>query len=130
MVERSRSSATSLQVKSNSLRPTQSIAGDAFNVSVDKTDFRVGLLRFDRLGHLAIVFQRRRGGVDDDVIEIFRDGETLGEVNVVRRAVEQFGIRRERGGLREPRRIPIAGDFAPRLITRACAAVKTVVRRW
>src|SRR5271170_661698 len=37
MLARSRSSATSLQVKSNSLRPTQSIADDAFKVSVGKT---------------------------------------------------------------------------------------------
>src|SRR6266568_7241806 len=37
IVESGRSSATSLQVKSNSLRPTQSIAGDAFNVSVGNT---------------------------------------------------------------------------------------------
>jgi hypothetical protein len=37
MVSSGRPSATSLQVKSNSLRPTQSIAGDAFKVSVGKT---------------------------------------------------------------------------------------------
>ncbi len=35
--ESGRPSATSLQVKSNSLRPTQSIAGDAFKVSVGST---------------------------------------------------------------------------------------------
>ena len=32
----------------------------------------------------------------------------------------------ERGGLREPGGIPIARDFAPRLIARAGAAVKAV----
>src|ERR1700690_3540805 len=37
MLESSRPSATSLQVKSNSLRPTQSIAGDALSVSVGNT---------------------------------------------------------------------------------------------
>src|ERR1039457_5982026 len=37
MVARSRSSATSLQVKSNSLRPTQSIAVEALSVSAGKT---------------------------------------------------------------------------------------------
>ena len=46
-------------------------------VRADEADFRVGLLRLDGLGHLAIVFQRRRGGVDDDVIEILRDGEAF-----------------------------------------------------
>ena len=95
----------------------------------DEADFRVGLLRLDGLGDLAIIFQRRRGGVDDDVIEIYRDGETFREVNIVRRAVEQPGIWRERGWLREPRRIPIAGHFAPRLIPRAGAAVKAVKAR-
>ncbi len=58
-------------------------------VRADETDFRVRLLRLDGFGDLAIVFQRRRGGVDDDVVEILRDGEALGQVNVVRRAVEQ-----------------------------------------
>ena len=63
-----RPSATSLQVKSNSLRPTQSMAGDAFNVSVGRTAACAptkpilvsGLLLFDRFGDFAIVFQRRR----------------------------------------------------------------------
>ena len=50
--------------------------------------------------------------------------------DIVRRAVEQAGIRRERGGLREPGGIPIAGDFAPRLITRTRAAVKPVKAGW
>ena len=36
----------------------------------------------------------------------------------------------ERGGLREPGRIPEAGDFAPRLVTRAGAAVKAVETGW
>jgi hypothetical protein len=98
-------------------------------VRADETDFRVRLLRLDRLGDLAIVFQRRRGGVDDDVIKILCDGEAFFQINVVRRAIQQFGIRHERGRLREPGRIPIAGDFAARLITRARAAVKTVERR-
>ena len=95
----------------------------------DKTDLGVGLLRLDGFGNLAIVFQRRRAGVDDDVVEIFRDGEAFGHVNVVRRTIKEFGIGRERGGLREPGGIPIAGDFAPRLVTRAGAAVKAVETR-
>src|SRR5690349_4287285 len=49
---------------------------------------------------------------------------------MVRRAIEQQGIRRERGWLRQPRGIPIAGDLAPRLVTRAGAAVKTIKARW
>ena len=36
----------------------------------DETDLRFGPVLFDRFGDFAIVFQRRRGGVDDDVIVI------------------------------------------------------------
>src|SRR5277367_1792255 len=92
----------------------------------DETDFRVGLLRFNRLGHLAIVAQRRRAGVDDDVIVFLRDAQAFVLLDAVRRTVEQFAARHERGGLREPGRIPIAGDFALRLVARTSAAVITV----
>ena len=60
------------------------------------------------------------------MIKILRDGKALGDVHIVRRTIEQARIGRERGGLREPGGIPIAGDFAPRLITRTGTAVETV----
>src|SRR6266550_4131152 len=111
MAESSRPSATSLQVKSNSLRPTQSIAGDAFNVSVGKTIVCAPTKPIFVSGFCDLI-------ASATLQSSFCDGEAFFQINTVRRAVEQFGIRRERGGLREPRRIPIAGDFAPRLITR------------
>ena len=113
----------------NRRRRLQRFRWQHHRMRTDETDLRVRLLRLDGLGHLAVVFQRRRGGVDDDVIEILRDGEGFRHADVVRRAVEQLGVWHERGGLREPGRIPIAGDFAPRLIPRARAAVETVERR-
>ena len=59
------------------------------------------------------------------MIKILRDAQAFFDADIVRRAVQQARIRRERGGLREPGRIPITGDLAPRLITRARAAIKT-----
>jgi len=64
------------------------------------------------------------------VIKIFRDLEALGDVDVVRRAIEELGAGNERGGLGEPGGIPIAGDFAPSLVARAGAAVETIKTRW
>ena len=55
----------------------------------DETDFGVRPLRLDGLGHFAIVLQRRRGGVDDDVVEILRNGEAFREINIMGRAVQQ-----------------------------------------
>ena len=98
-------------------------------VRPDKTDFRVRLLLFDGLGHPAIVLQRRRAGVDDDVVEVLGHAEAFLLADVVRRAIEQFGTRRERGRLRQPGGIPVAGDFAHGLVARPGAAVKTVKTR-
>jgi len=67
--------------------------------------------------------------VDDDVVKVFGDAETFRQADRVRRAVEQPGVGHERGGLREPRGIPVAGDFAPVLVTRAGAAVEAFVCR-
>ena len=87
-------------------------------------------LVLDGFGHLAIVLQRRRAGVDDDVIKVLCDGEALGDINVVRWAIEEARVGREGGGLREPGRKPIASDFAPRLIARPRSAIEAVETRW
>ena len=87
----------------NGGRRFQRFRGQHHGVRADEADFGARLLRLDGLGHFAVVFQRRRGGVDDDVVEIFGDGEAFREVNAVRRAVEQARIGRERGGLGQPR---------------------------
>ena len=98
-------------------------------VRANEADFGFGLLLLDGLGHLAIVFERGRGRVDNDVIEILCLGQTLGHTDVVGRAVHQLGIGRQRGGLRQPRREPIAGDLAAGLVTRTSTTVKAFVAR-
>ena len=55
--------------------------------------------------------------------------EALVHADVVRRAVEQLASGHQRGGLRQPGGIPEAGDFAPRLVARAGAAVEAVKGR-
>ncbi len=48
----------------------------------------------------------------------------------MRRAIEQPAVRRERGWLREPRRIPVRRHFATRLVARTGAAVKSIKTWW
>ena len=64
------------------------------------------------------------------VVELLGFGQALLDADVVGRAIEQFAVRRQRGGLGQPGRVPKRRDFAPRLITRAGAAIKTVKTRW
>jgi len=98
-------------------------------VGTDKSDFCIGPVLLDGLGDFGIVLQRGRAGVDDDVVVAFRRFEALLDVDVVRRAIEQFRVRDERGGLREPGGLPERSDFAPRLVTGAGAAIETVEGR-
>jgi hypothetical protein len=95
-------------------------------MGADEADLGGGFLLLDGLGDLAIVFQRRGGGVDDDVIELARLFQALLDADVVRRAIEQLAVGHQRGRLGQPGGIPKRGDFAPRLVTRAGAAVKPV----
>ena len=97
-------------------------------VRADKTDFRFGPILFDGFGDFAVVFQRGRGGVDDDMVVSPGFFETFFDVNVVRRAIHQFRPGHQSGGLGEPGGIPKAGHFAPGLITRARPAVEAVER--
>ena len=98
-------------------------------MSANEADLRFGALRLDRFGDFAVVLQRRRGRVDDDVVKAFGPFETLFDVDVVRRAIEQRAVGRERGWLREPCRIPIRRHFATRLVTRTGAAIKSIKTR-
>ena len=68
--------------------------------------------------------------MDDDVIVAFGLFQALFDADIVRRAIEQFGIGHQCGRLRQPCRIPIAGDLAPRLVTRARPAIEAIERRW
>src|SRR5207247_2020387 len=95
-------------------------------VRADKTDLCAGFLSLDRFGDFAIILQRWGGGVDDDVIVLFCDAECLCHPDIVRWAIKQTRTGHQRGWLGQPRWIPIARNLAPRLITRAGAAVKSV----
>ena len=110
----------------NGPRGLERLGGQHHRVRADEANLGGGPLLLDGLGDLAVVLQRGRGGVDDDVVEVLRDGEALGHVNVVRRAVEEPAAGHERGGLREPGGIPVAGDFARGLVAGTGAAVKAV----
>ena len=114
----------------NGRRGLERFSGQHRGVRADKPDGRGRVLLFDRLGHFAIVPQRRGGSVDDDVLEPARDFQTLLDSDVVGRAIEQLAIRHQGGRLGQPGRVPIGGDLAPGLIARAGAAVKPIETRW
>src|SRR5689334_10195671 len=99
-------------------------------MSADKTDGGVRALGFNSLSDFAVVLQRRRGGMDDDVIVVFGLGKTGLDVDIVGRAIHQLAVWNERGGLREPGWIPKGADLALGLVTGASAAVKTIKGRW
>src|SRR5208282_2102582 len=49
--------------------------------------------------------------------------------NVMRRTVQQLGVGHQGRGLRQPRWVPEAGDFPPRLVARAGAAIEAIEAR-
>jgi hypothetical protein len=72
MVESGRPSATSLQVKSNSLRPTQSMARDAFNVSAGNTAACAPMNPMVVSGRLALIASATRQSLRNDGVEVCR----------------------------------------------------------
>src|SRR3954451_642516 len=98
-------------------------------MSADEADDRVRTILFYRFSDLAIVFERGRRCVNDDVIVILRFLQALLDLDVMRRAIHQPGARHERRWLGKPRGIPIAGDLTPRLVARTGAAIKTIEAR-
>jgi len=75
-------------------RRLQGFSRQHHRVRADKADLGRGSLGLDGLGHLAIVFQRRRGGVDDDVIEFLGNGERFHHADVVcgQSSSREFGV--------------------------------------
>ena len=110
----------------NDRRGQQSFFRQNRGMSSHEPNARGRLLRLDGLSHLAVILQRGRRGVNNHVLVVLRLGQTLLHVNIVRRAIEQLAARHQRRRLRQPSRIPIAGDFPAGLVPRAGAAVKTV----
>jgi hypothetical protein len=64
-----------------------------------------------------------------DEVAIRRFGRDVLECEPVGGRIDEFGVGKERGRLREPGRVPEGLDLAARLIARACSAVETVERR-
>src|SRR5208282_4362152 len=95
----------------------------------DEADSGLGSGLLDGFGDLAVVLQRRRAGVDNDMVVALGLFEALVDLNVMRGAIQELRIGHQRGWLREPSGVPEAGDLAPRLVARAGAAVEAVERR-
>ena len=68
------------------VRRFQRFRGQHHGMGADEPDGGLWPLRLDGFGDFAVIFERRRGGVDDDVVELFGDGEAFREVNVMRGA--------------------------------------------
>ncbi len=134
---RSRPSATSLIVKSNSLRATKSIAGEASRLFSGSTAtlapirpiLRLGIERLERLGGAHVGGKRRRRGVHDHEVAARRLGRDVLEPEPVRRRVDQLRAFDQRGRLGEPGRVPERAHLAPHLVARAGAAVVAVKGR-
>ena len=109
-------------------RGFQCLGGQHRGVRADETDLRIRTLRLDGLGDLAVILQRGRAGVDDDVIVVLRDVEAFILADVVRRTIEELRAGDQGGGLREPGRIPIRSNFAPRLVARTGTTIKAIER--
>ena len=124
-------------VKSNSLRATKSMAFDAFSVASGSTAtlapimpiFRFGLSALSASAVLHIGGERRSGRMQHHEIVFGGVGRDVLEFQPVRRRIDELRAFDQRGGLRQPRRIPERLDLAARLIARARAAVETVERR-
>ena len=61
-----------------------------------------------------------------DMVMFLRLLETFADPNVVRGTIHELRIRDQRGRLRQPSGIPVAGDFTASLVTGPGSAVKPV----
>jgi len=66
--------------------------------------------------------------MQDGEVEITRLPDDCVAFDLMRRRVDQFGIRHHGRELREPGRIPVRFDFPLRLVARAGASVETLER--
>ena len=66
--------------------------------------------------------------MQDRQIEVARHGRDIGELEAVRRRVDEPAALDQRRRLRKPGRIPERANLAPRLIARPGAAVEPVER--
>ena len=97
-------------------------------VRPNESDLRVRALSLDGLGHLAVVLQRRRGRIDDDVAEVLGDAQGLLHADVMGRTVEQSGIRHQGGRLGQPSWVPEGSHLTACLIAGTGAAIEAIKR--
>ena len=137
MLAKSRPSATSLMVKSNSLRATKSSSSQAASEPAASTATLAPIMPILRLGLAAFSARTVFTSEANDGVEVcsttrsrsFTSGSDVGEAEPVRRRVDQLGALDQRGGLRQPGRIPERLDLAPVLIARAGSAIEALERR-
>ena len=87
----------------------------------------VGVLQ--RLGDFHIGGEGRGRGMQHDQLVITGERQHVVKPQPRRRGVDQPAARHQRGGLREPCRVPEGSYLPPRLIARARPAIETVERR-
>ena len=134
MAAKSRPSATSFTVKSNSLRATKSTTGASRrrllrlhrHLGADQPDLERRVLRLQPLRHLHVGGEGGRRGVQHREVVVARHRRHLGQALPVRRRVHEARAFHQRRRLREPGREPEALDLAPRLVAGAGAAVEAV----
>ncbi len=98
-------------------------------LGADHADHHIRLALLQFLGELGVGGERGRAGVDDDQFIVSGDIQRLLHGQAVGRCVEHPAARHQRGGLRQPGRVPERLDLALGLIARARAAVEAVEGR-
>ena len=107
----------------------QRLLGSRRHVAADEADHGVRLGVLQRLRGADVGAERRRAGVDDDVVVVAGDLHHVLDGQVLGRRVEQPRARQHAGRVREPGRVPERPDLALRLVARAGSPVEVVVRR-
>ena len=127
-------SATSLMVKSNSLRATKSTAGPAMRLFSGSTATLApmkpilisGLTVLMHLRRLHVGFEGWRGGVHHHQVAVLELGRDVLELQSVRRRVDQLRALDQSRRLREPGRIPEGAHLPFHLIAGAGTTVEAV----
>ena len=99
------------------------------DLGADHADLEIGIGRLQRADGLHVGGKRRRRGVQHHEIAVLDLRQHVGEAEPVRRRVDQLGALDQRGGLRQPGRIPERLDLAAVLIARAGSAIEALERR-
>jgi len=99
------------------------------DLGADEADLELRVRVLHRLRDLHVVGKGRRRGVHHHELVFLRQRQHIAEAQPGRGRVDKAAALDQRRRLRKPGRKPERADFAPRLITRARAAVETFERR-